>query len=149
MEKKTRKLNIDIYLGAILILFSAYLYFESSKIKAESAKFPQIVILLLLALSMIVLVLGIRKTKKPELTLKSDTLLNLEVIQTPVMVFVLIAAYIAAMNLAGFFIATAIFVPVMMVYYGNKNIKAIIITDIALNLFVYLLFVKTLNVMLP
>jgi len=42
-----------------------------------------------------------------------------------------------------------VFVPVMMVYYGNKNIKAIIITDIALNLFVYLLFVKTLNVMLP
>lgn len=149
MEKKTRRLNIDIYLGALLILFSAYLYFESGKIKAESAKFPQIVILILLALSVIVLVHGIRKTMKPELTLKSDMLLNLDVIQTPVMVFVLIAAYIAALNLAGFFISTAVFVPVMMVYYGNKNIKAIIITDIALNLFVYLLFVKTLNVMLP
>jgi hypothetical protein len=149
MEKKTRKLNIDIYLGAILILFSAYLYFESTRIKPESAKFPQIVIMLLLALSVIVLILGIRKTIRPELTLKSDTLLNLDVIQTPVMVFVLIAAYIAVMNFAGFFIATALFVPVMMVYYGNKNIRTIIITDIALNLFVYLLFVKTLNVMLP
>jgi len=149
MEKKTRKLNIDIYLGAILIIFSAYLLFASGKIKPESAKFPQIVIMLLLALSVIVLVLGIRKTMKPELTLKSDTLLNLDVIQTPVMVFVLIGAYIAAMNFAGFFISTVLFVPVMMVYYGNKNIRTIIITDIALNLFVYLLFVKTLNVMLP
>lgn len=149
MEKSKRKVNIDVYIGAGLILFSAYLLYATSSIKPESAKFPMIVIMLLMFLSIVVLVAGIRKTRNPKYVLKSDTLLNLEVVQTPLMVFLLIAGYIILIKFIGFFISTFVFVPALMLYYGMRNIKVIIITDIVLNLFVYLLFTKLLNVMLP
>jgi hypothetical protein len=103
----------------------------------------------LIIMSVLLVVLGIRKTLRPELTLKSDTLLKFKVVRTPLIVFGIVALYMALIKFTGFFISTAIFVPVFMVFYGIRKVRLLIITDVALNLFVYVLFVRLLKVVMP
>jgi len=144
-----QKINIDVWLGIILTLFSGVFLYESFKLHVEAGQFPKIIFTVLLILSVLLTVLGVWKTIHPELTLKSDTLFNAKVIQTPVIVFFIIAAYILLIKFIGFFISTILFVPAIMLYYGAKSIRTILLTDILLNLFVYVLFVKLLHVALP
>lgn len=149
INNKKSKVNIDVYLGIILMLFSGVFLYESFKMNKVAAEFPKIVLTLLLILSALLFFLGIRKTRHPELTLASDTLLNIKVIQAPLAVYAIIAIYILLIKYAGFFISTILCIPVIMVYYGIKKIRTILLTDIILNLFIYVLFVRMLNVMLP
>lgn len=149
MENKRHKINIDVILGTILMIFSGIFLYESFKLNKIAGEFPKIILTVLLILSALLTILGVRKTIHPEFTIKSDTLLNIKVIQSPLAVFAIIAVYIVLIKYIGFFIATLIFVPVYMLYYGMKNIRIILLTDIILNLFIYVLFVKVLHVMLP
>jgi hypothetical protein len=144
-----RKINNDVYIGGILTIISGFFYFEATKIHREAAQFPKLMLVALIIMSALLIALGIRKTLRPELTLKSDTLLKFKVIRTPLIVFGIVALYLVLIRFTGFFIATAIFVPVFMVFYGVKSIRVLIITDVALNLFVYVLFVRLLKVVLP
>ena len=147
--KEKRKINNDVFIGLFLTVVSGFFYLEASKIHPTAAQFPKIVLGLLFFMSLILMILGVRKTLKPALWLKSDTLLNINVIRTPLLVFVVVAGYLVLMNFTGFFISTVIFVPVCMFFYGVKSIRLIIITNVVLNLFVYILFVRLLRVMLP
>lgn len=67
----------------------------------------------------------------------------------PLAVFVIIAVYILLIKHIGFFVSTILFVPALMVFYGVRNIHLILLTDVLLNLFVYVFFVKILNVIFP
>lgn len=150
MENKKHKLNIDVIIGVILMLFSGIFLYESYKLNVIAGQFPKIIFTVLLIFSALLTLFGIRKTIHPELTLKSDTLLyDIKVIRTPLAVFAIVFVYIVLMKFIGFFIATLLFVPVIMLYFGIRSIRTIILTDILLNLFVYVFFVKVLNVILP
>jgi hypothetical protein len=144
-----RKINNDVYIGGILTAISLFFYFEAAKIHPEAAQFPNLMLVTLIIMSVLLAILGIRKTLRPELTLKSDTLLKFKVIRTPLIVFGIVALYMALIRFTGFFIATAIFVPVFMIFYGVRSIRVLVITDIVLNLFVYVLFVRLLKVVMP
>ncbi|MDR1931392.1 MAG: tripartite tricarboxylate transporter TctB family protein [Spirochaetales bacterium] len=144
-----RKINNDVYIGILLTALSGFLFYETSKIHPEAAQFPKVMIAAFIIMSVLLVFFGIRKTLNPALTLKSDTLLKFRVIRTPLIVFGVVVIYLALIRFTGFFIATFIFVPVFMIFYGVKSIRALILTDVLLNLFVYGLFVRLLKVMLP
>ncbi|NLZ53977.1 MAG: tripartite tricarboxylate transporter TctB family protein [Thermoanaerobacteraceae bacterium] len=143
------EINIDVFLGIFLSIFSLVFLHESSKIHPEAARFPKLILSISLIFSIFLTIYGMRKTLNTKLKLKSDTLLNFEVIQMPLAVFVIIAVYILLIKHIGFFVSTILFVPALMVFYGVRNIHLILLTDVLLNLFVYVFFVKILNVIFP
>ena len=67
----------------------------------------------------------------------------------PLAVFGLLVVYLALFHFTNFFIATAIFVPVMMLLYGQRKVLPILLVTVGLELFVYLVFMKLLNVYFP
>jgi hypothetical protein len=148
MEQK-RKINIDVFIGIALTIAAIFFFTETLKINPGAAKFPRAVYGLFIAMSVLLTINGIRKTLKPSYASKNDFNFNFRVMGAPLAVFGIVAIYMALMYFTGFFISTAIFVPVFMLFYGIKNIRTILITDIALNLFVYILFVQLLRVTLP
>lgn len=148
VNKKKKKLDIDVYIGIFLALFAGFFLYESFKLHEIAAQFPKIILTILILLSIVLIIIGLRKTANPEAD-KSDIQLNLEIIQAPMVVFVIIAIYIFLINIIGFYLSTIIFVPALMIYYGVKNIRLLLITNIALNLFIYGLFTQLLKVMLP
>ena len=143
------KINIDVYVGIILTALSGFFFYETLKLHPVAARFPKIVFGLFIGMSMLLTIFGIRKTLKPELAQKSDFQLNFRVISSPIAVFGIVCGYMVLMYFFGFFISTIIFVPVFMLFYGVKKIRTIVLTDIILNLFVYLVFVKLLRVVMP
>ena len=148
MDKKP-KINIDVYIGIILMVFSGFFFYETIKLHPVAARFPKVVFGLFILMSVLLLILGIRKTLKPELVGKSDFMLSFRVIRAPLAVFGIVCGYMVLMYFTGFFISTLIFIPVFMIYYGVKKIRTIILTDVILNLFIYLVFVKLLKVVMP
>ncbi|MDR3200342.1 MAG: tripartite tricarboxylate transporter TctB family protein [Spirochaetales bacterium] len=144
-----RKINNDVYIGVLLAAVSAFFLFETTKIHPVAAQFPRVMIVVLLIMSALLTLMGVRKTLRPELALKSDTLLKFRIVRTPLVVFGIVVFYMILIKFIGFFIATLIFVPVLMVFYGVKSVRVLILTDVLLNLFVYGLFVRLLKVMLP
>ncbi|MDR2588581.1 MAG: tripartite tricarboxylate transporter TctB family protein [Spirochaetales bacterium] len=144
-----RKINNDVYIGILLTAVSVFFFIEVTKIHPEAALFPKVMLGTFIILAVLLTLMGVRKTLRPELTLKSDLLLKFSVIRTPLIVFVIVAGYMVLLKVLGFFTATAIFVPAFMIFYGIKSIRTLLITDIALNVFVYVLFVRLLKVALP
>ena len=144
-----RKINNDVFIGLVLAAIAGFFYYEATKIHPAAAQFPKIMLALLFIMSMLLFALGVRKTLKPELWGKSDLSLSFKIIRTPLIVFFIISGYLALMYFTGFFISTIIFIPAIMLYYGVKSIRTILLTNICLNLFVYLVFIRLLNVVLP
>ena len=148
MDEK-HKINIDVFIGIALTVLSGFFFYETVKMHPVAARFPKVVFGLFIIMSVLLTILGIRKTLKPELALKSDFQLNLLVIRAPLAVFGIICGYMVLMYFTGFFISTLVFIPVFMIYYGVKSIRTIVLTNVFLNLFVYLVFVKLLKVVMP
>ncbi|MCL2381705.1 MAG: tripartite tricarboxylate transporter TctB family protein [Treponema sp.] len=144
-----RKINNDVFIGIILTALSVFFFMEAQGLHPMAARFPTIVFGVFIGMSVLLIILGIRKTLKPQLALASDFLLNIRVIRTPVVVFGIITGYMVLMNFTGFFISTAVFVPVFMVFYGVKRIRTIALTNIILILFVYVVFVRVLRLPMP
>lgn len=62
---------------------------------------------------------------------------------------VILGGYILLNYLAGFYISTVIFLPIGMLYLGQRNWKVIISIAVALPLVVYLFFDLLLGMMMP
>ncbi|MBQ6113779.1 MAG: tripartite tricarboxylate transporter TctB family protein, partial [Synergistaceae bacterium] len=67
----------------------------------------------------------------------------------PVVAIIAIAAYAVAMEFTGYFMSTAIFLPLGMFMQGQKNWKVILGVTAGLEIFVYLLFVVGLSLRMP
>ena len=114
-----------------------------------AAQFPRVVFVALIVMSLILFAFGVYKTLKPEMWKKSDSLLGIKIVRQPLVLFTLVSAYLVLMHFTNFFISTLIFIPVCMLYFGARSIRQILITNVALNLFIYLFFVRLLNVWMP
>jgi len=148
MEQK-RKINIDVYIGIALALVSAFFLWETGRMRPGAAQFPRMVLMTFLALSVLIAALGVRKTLNPALAKKSDFELSFNVAKMPILAFAIIAIYLVLINTVGFFIATTIFTPLFMLFYGARKIVPMVATTVGLNLFVWVLFVRILNVFIP
>ena len=60
--------------------------------------------------------------------------------------FLLTVVYTIAIKFINFFISTAVFVPIIMLLFDDKNVRNIILTTVGVELFVYIVFVQILSV---
>jgi len=144
-----RKINNDVFIGFGLAALSIFLLFETRDFLPQAAQLPRIVFVILLVMSLILFIMGLRKTLKPELWEKDDFLLGFKAVRMPLVMFFILTGYLVLMYFTSFFISTAIFIPVCMIFLGVKKVRVILLTNVALNLFVYFAFVRVLRVMLP
>lgn len=141
------KIRKDVYIGALLIIFSLFFLWQTMKIEkinSSAAIFPKIALSLMLFFSIIIFILGIKNTLKPQNS-SQDLEIDWKVCKNPLTVAFITMLYLVLFNYIGFFFASAIYIPILMLFYGIRSIKTIIITDISLNLFIYFLFVIVLK----
>ena len=114
---------------------------------ASAVLFPRIVTSLLIILSLSltgVSLINMKKGKYPD-----AQPLEVKTLQNPVISFAMIVAYVALINVLGFYSATVLFLIVFMRYMNIRSIKTIALTEVVLVGFIYLLFSVALNVRLP
>ena len=142
-----RKIHSDVFIGALLLLFSVGVLVLAEQMPGNTNQFPVFVACVLAAFSAMIVFSGIKKTK---LALASgDVEKVFRNTGYPIIVYGVICGYIALIDFVGFFVSTILFVPVLMFVYANTDIRRIIGVIVGICLFVYCLFEWQLGIRLP
>ena len=146
-ETGVRVLRQDAGLGLIVAAFGAWALYKTFSMPASAVLFPRIVTSLLIILSLLLTVTSLINMKKGKYPDAQP--LEVKTLQNPLISFAMIVAYVALINVLGFYSATVLFLIVFMRYMNIRSIKTIALTEVVLVGFIYLLFSVALNVRLP
>ncbi len=148
----------NLVVGLIFLVFSIIFYFfiiptqiqESSGMPAalSPSLFCRISLIFLMLLSLILIVISQHQTETAESRQELEEENRGNNIRGLVSVSVAIL-YIVLISTLGFFTSTTLVVLFFTLYFGSRNWKLITLTLVILLPFIYLLFVKGLNVVLP
>jgi len=159
-------MKADKSIGVLLILFSAFMYWQAGRLPAGTfgtggADFVPKIIFVLLALSGAILAAGAYfKTRTPveaggKIQKKSPGAAAKEILaahKSVITAFLVFFGYVILMYYLGYLIATAVFMPVMMWVLGPRTLKSagiIAVVTVGVVLGIYVIFEKFLKIFLP
>lgn len=135
----------EVWIGLVLFLFSAF-FLKEARNFGEGSKYPTVILSTLAILSAGLLVQGVYHTIKSQNCKKEKFAIPWITIKRPMICFLLTVVYTIAIKFINFFISTAVFVPIIMLLFDDKNVRNIILTTVGVELFVYIVFVQILSV---
>ena len=143
----------ELWLGLGLVAFSLFFLWQCNNLNPRAAQYPRIMLGVLLALSAALLIQGLYYSFQPERYHKrygkSHKSIQWSVVTHPLFVFGATVVYLILFHYINFFVATAVFVPLLMFIFGQRRVLPILLTTVGLEVFVYLVFVQLLNVYFP
>ena len=134
----------DLVIGLAVIALGVFFWTYTPDFSDVSKRFCRFVLLLFLALGLILCVVSVLNAKKPagkEVTVKE--------FKNPMIMFIFLVVYVVLMNVLGFFTASVLFMPGVMIYMGYRKPVTMICVTAGMLGFVYVLFVAWLKVRLP
>lgn len=143
---KPKKLHTDVWMGGILIVVSIVFYQMSKAFHNQSAAvWPRAVLIAIMILSSLLLVRGLHLSWQgaSDFTFEAGSLIG------PAVALALIVAYAVLMQFCGYFVSTAVFLPMGMYLLNQRSWKVILGVTVGLELFVYVLFVTQLQLRMP
>lgn len=141
-----KKIHSNAWIGALLIAASVFFYQLTDEFfDPKAATWPRGVLVVTIVLSALLLGHGIYLTRRNV----ASGIPEGRVVAAPLIALIMISAYAAAMEVAGFFVSTAVFLPLTMFVQRQRNWKVILGVTVGLDLFVYLLFVVALGLRMP
>lgn len=111
----------------------------------EAATWPKLILLCIIILSVMLVLHGIKLTQQNA----EPGTIPVNVLKGPAATIVMVVLYAIVMNFFGYFVSTAIFLPLSMFILGQRNWKAIIGVTVGLEVFIYVLFVMQLQLRMP
>lgn len=144
---RSKSIHQDVYISVFIYAVLIFLFTASVKLPDDSASFPIILIVALALLNTSVFVKGLKKSKF--MTVEGSTIKNSitwEVIKLPLITFLLVVGYVAIFTLTNYYIATAVFLIAMFLFYKIKSWKVILLVTLLFNILIYLGFGMFLNV---
>lgn len=141
------KLSTDVLSGMCLIIFGGFFYHKADNLLAEASLWPKMVLILLIILSVLLVLRGIRKNDLCDF--ENSFFVSVREMSAPMIALIMMAIYVTVMSYVGFFLSTAIFLPFAMYILQQRSWKVILGTTLGLEIFVYFLFVMQLNLRMP
>jgi 4-amino-4-deoxy-L-arabinose transferase-like glycosyltransferase len=134
-----------------LIVLGIFLYHDVNKLIPAAALFPKIMLVTFIFFISLTLINGIRESIKStkEQDFESGRLLRWVENKMPYCVYAIILSYVVLLKMAGFFLATGLFIPTLMLFYKNRSKLKIFSVTVGTLLFVYVVFVCILKATLP
>ena len=146
-----KKCSQDVYIALVLLAISVYMIFDAlTKMSSDAAQFPILILIVFIALSIGLLIKGIRDTQNAE---KEGTKLKGQIkiseIKMPLVVFAFIAVYIVLVDMIGFIVPSLVFTVGLMWFNHIRNKVVCILVPVGLVGFLYGLFTFILASRLP
>ena len=143
---KLKQIHAEVWLGEILIILAVIFCIMAGQFpNASAAVWPKAVLIGIMILSALLVIHGLQMTKDAD----GNADLGGAVLKGPMASLVMIVAYAVCMSFTGYFVSTAIFLPLGMAALGQRNWKAILGVTVGLELFVWFLFVVQLQLRMP
>lgn len=139
---KLKNIHADVWIGLILIGLSIVFYMMSGSFaNLDAATWPRVIRIGIMILSTLLVLHGGQLTKQNVDT----TLPSMNTLAGAMAALVIMIICAILMNFTGYFVSTAIFLPVGMFLLRQQNWKAILGVTVGLEVFVYVLFVMQLQ----
>ena len=136
----------DLVIGLIVFLIGLYGIISAFGMPDGTKPYTLVVTIIFAFLGGLLAVRSIIYRKTPS----SDCeVVHVAVMKNPMIAFVRIVAYALLMDTIGFFVSSALFMFIMMLWMGYKKYHVILLTIAGMLGFIYLLFVYQLHVALP
>lgn len=143
-----KRIHHDVFVGLILAAVAAFGYFRTLQMPKGADQFPQILFGLFAIFSVFIFIKGIKESVIMTKEGRADTI-TLKGLRLPFAALAIATVYTILAKYLGFFVATVIYIPAFMYFYRYRKIPIMIVSIIGTILFVYLVFVKQLNVPFP
>lgn len=143
-----RKIHHDVFVALILATIAGLGYLRTLIMPKGADRFPQILFTLFAIFAVMIFIKGIRESKIMTQEGRSDVI-SLEGLKLPFAALAIVTVYTILAKYLGFFVSTAIYIPAFMIFYRYKKVPYMIVSIIGTLIFVYLVFVKQLNVPFP
>ena len=138
-----RKPRLDTWVTLGFIAFFVGILLHTRSYDPQVVEYPKSLLMICIVLSAAVLVETLVKEKTGVVHV------SLEAAKNAAIVFVMISVYAVAVSFFGFAIPTAIFVVVMMLFFGEKNPLVICLVTAVFLAVLWVVFIKLLGVPLP
>ena len=143
-----KKCSQDVYIALVLLAISVYMIFDAlTKMSSDAAQFPILILIVFIALSIGLLIKGIRDTQNEGTKLKGQ--IKFSEIKIPLVVFAFIAVYIVLVDMIGFIVPSLVFTVGLMWFNHIRNKVVCILVPVGLVGFLYVLFTFILASRLP
>ena len=144
-----KRLHPDVVISIIGLIFAAVMLFQIHGYSDDVKMFPSIFLYLFMLFMAIVLVRGIKRSVHTEEVSKKEFWCSPAVIHNPIITAVLVIIYVTLIYFLGFYISTALFMLITMLYYGSRKWMINIAVTTGMLIFCYVLFEILLSVQLP
>lgn len=143
---KLKNMHTDVWIGGVLIALSVVFYVMAGQFSnPDAATWPKAILIGILILSAMLVVHGLKLTQQK----MDQSLVFSGGLKGSMLSLLAIVLYAVLMSFTGYFVSTAIFLPLGMFFLGQRNWKAILGVTVGLELFVYVLFVVQLQLRMP
>lgn len=142
MNKK--QIHQDVFIGFICLGLCVLIYALNMNLPGDAALMPKLLDGMLDVLSVLIINQGLKKSKAPADQQKK--LLIWGDFEVPLVTWGMVALYLVLFYVVGYFVATAIIIPLLMRYMKQTNWKLIIAIDAGYLLVIYFAFVRMLGV---
>lgn len=132
----------DVYVGAACLIFCAAVLGLALEIKPGANYLPLALSVFMGAMSILMIITGIREGGAAGETGSSE--MNLKSSKRPILVYLMIAAYLVLFQTLGYFVATILFLVALQWYLKAGSWKRISFVTLGYLIFTYVLFVKIL-----
>ena len=138
----------DSLSAIFFIILGGIAYWMSLSFSSKIARWPQVLILILLGLSVLLFSKGLRSDDKQSLKQLKETVFSIFRNRTFwSMVFEML--YLVSINIIGYVISTAVYILFHMWFLGIKRLRLVLFSALIFGLFVFVVFKMILNLPLP
>lgn len=146
-EERKKFISNDLIIGAFLTVLAVFFLVQAVGFKGLSKYFPTIMLSIFLLLSLCEVYIGVRKTLLVRRGEADYT--NPEMKSRPFILFGTMCVYIFCIEHIGFFVTSAIYLPVAMMLYGQRDFKKMIPVTIGVLVFLYWMFIVQMKLHMP
>lgn len=139
-----KQIHQDVIIGFVCLALCLLFYSMNRSLPSEAAMMPNLLVAMLVILSGCILYQGVKKSKAPAEEQKK--LFTWDGVKTPLITWGIVLAYVLLFYFVGYFVATAIIIPVLMRFMKQTSWKLILAIDIGYLLVIYFVFARMLNV---
>lgn len=142
MKEKT--LHQDVFIGFVCLGVCVLIYALNTSLPDQATLMPKFLVGLLAIMSVMIIGQGLKKSKVPAKEQKK--LLVWDEFKMPLIAWGIVVLYFVLFYLAGYFVATAVIIPALMLFMKQRSWKLILGIDAGYLLIIYVVFVRLLKV---
>ena len=134
----------DLVIGVIALAIGIVMFIETKSFPDITKVYCRIVLIILIVIGAAMILTSLINAKKP-----GPEEVHVKEWINPLIIFAFVLVYVIMIDFIGFFVSSAIIMPVVMIFMGYKKPLPIILTTVGMLGFVYILFVTQLKLRMP